>query len=148
MSTEYTLDQKIERLQRDKAELLSALKAMVEIRIHLPVVPAVYGIDTEKLLYIFAHEVVTIDKILYQAEAAIRLAEKGGFMKPMENIKARQVFRSKKTGNLYRVLLIGRHTEEDEMMAIYKLAEDISGVKKVIWVRPLEQFKQKFEEVI
>ena len=77
MSTEYTLDQKIERLQRDKAELLSALKAMVEIRIHLPVVPAVYGIDTEKLLYIFAHEVVTIDKILDQAEAAIRLAEKG-----------------------------------------------------------------------
>ena len=75
MSTEYTLDQKIERLQRDKAELLSALKAMVEIRIHLPVVPAEYGIDTEKLLYIFAHEVVTIDKILDQAEAAIRKSE-------------------------------------------------------------------------
>ena len=68
-------------------------------------------------------------------------------METMQNIKARQVFRNKKTGDLYRVILIGMHSETKGIMVVYRCIEKYPGVKLYTWCRPLELFKQKFEEV-
>jgi hypothetical protein len=62
----------------------------------------------------------------------------------IETVYAGQNYRNKKNRQLYKVLLIGKHSEtlEDVVgyLALYKCKNDI-------WVRPLDLFKEKFEEV-
>ena len=55
-------------------------------------------------------------------------------------------YRNIKTGAVYEIMCSNAmHTETDEQMVVYR-RNDIDGVR--VWIRPLELFKQKFEEVI
>ncbi len=58
-------------------------------------------------------------------------------------IKPGNIYRHYK-GDEYKVLAIGKHTETEEDMVIYHLANN-SPLDTQIWIRPLEMFVEKTE---
>jgi hypothetical protein len=63
----------------------------------------------------------------------------------LESVQIGKIYRNKKNQQLYKVMAIGRHSETLELMVYYValyLTEDWSDT-----FRPLELFKEKFEEL-
>lgn len=52
------------------------------------------------------------------------------------------IYRHTKTGKLYRVLGVARHSETQEELVVYECLYDNPTSK--LWVRPLEMFTQRF----
>lgn len=65
----------------------------------------------------------------------------------LEKVVSGESYRNKKTGNLYYVLGLGKHTEtQDEMVMYVRRDNEVMLISETqIWVRPLELFKEKFE---
>ena len=63
------------------------------------------------------------------------------------DIRPQHIYRNKKNKCLYRVLHIGKHTETEEEMVVYKLIDNHAMIKKHIWIRPLALFAAKFERI-
>jgi hypothetical protein len=61
----------------------------------------------------------------------------------LEKVVSGSLYRNKKTSNLYYVLAQGKHSETLEDMVIYKRHGDVDNT---VWIRPLELFKEKFQE--
>jgi hypothetical protein len=61
----------------------------------------------------------------------------------IENVEEGQHYRNKKTRNIYQVADFATHSETLETMVIYYSMKDVHK----LWVRPLELFKEKFEEM-
>lgn len=59
----------------------------------------------------------------------------------LKEVIALKQYRNIKTGNIYIVNLIGKNSENpEELLVVYQRDEDV-------WIRPLELFKVKFEEI-
>lgn len=59
----------------------------------------------------------------------------------LERVVETRSYRNIKTGNIYSVLAIAKHSENpSELFVCYTKNGDS-------WIRPLELFKEKFEEV-
>jgi hypothetical protein len=61
----------------------------------------------------------------------------------LTNVVSGEIYRNKKTQNLYYVLAKGKHTETQEEMVIYKRH---GNEDNTLWIRPLDLFKEKFED--
>jgi hypothetical protein len=60
----------------------------------------------------------------------------------LEQVSQYRHYRNIKTGNIYYVWAIAKHSENpSELLVIYS-----DGSKDVFWARPLGLFKEKFEE--
>ncbi len=59
----------------------------------------------------------------------------------MRAVIAGSIWRNNKTGNIYRVLHVGVHTENEEYMVIYQRCD---WDKTNIWVRPMSIWYDKF----
>lgn len=57
----------------------------------------------------------------------------------LENVQLNHSYRNIKTQKIYTVLLIGKHSETQELMVVYQRFDEI-------WVRPLDLFREKFED--
>ena len=63
----------------------------------------------------------------------------------LNSIKTEQWYRNIKTQKRYKVIAIAKHSETEELMVVYgKITQNLD---LDIWVRPLELFKEKFEEL-
>jgi hypothetical protein len=62
----------------------------------------------------------------------------------LETVEILKMYMNKKTKNIYLVLDFVKHSETLEDMVLYSRA---SGNDDTHWVRPLELFKEKFEEI-
>lgn len=60
---------------------------------------------------------------------------------PHNNIIKGAVYRHYK-GNLYKVINLGRHSETEETMVIYKPLDDIKGD---IWIRPASMWNEQVD---
>lgn len=61
-----------------------------------------------------------------------------GLVDRLNDALEQTTWRNRKTGGLYTVLLLARHSETGEEMAVY-----MDGAQ--VWVRPLALFLEKFE---
>lgn len=52
-------------------------------------------------------------------------------------------YRHSKTGNLYRVLAVGLHSETEEELVVYECL--YKNQKSQIWIRPLKMFLERVE---
>lgn len=59
----------------------------------------------------------------------------------MLKLEVLSFYRNKKTGGIYQVTKLAKHSETLEEMVVYEPAHPNGEV----WVRPLEVFKAKFE---
>lgn len=64
----------------------------------------------------------------------------------LEKVELDNYYRNKKNKHLYLVMEIVRHSETLEDMVLYAKAKPESKDEDVLWVRPLELFKEKFED--
>ena len=64
----------------------------------------------------------------------------------MSAAAAGHVYRHNKTGNYYRILHLGKHTETEEDLVVYKRAE-VNDQR--VWVRPKNMFEDtnRFDDV-
>jgi hypothetical protein len=63
----------------------------------------------------------------------------------LETVHAGALYRNRSTQGVYLVTAIALHSETKEEMVIYRPSNDFTAKKP--WVRPLNLFKQKFEEL-
>jgi hypothetical protein len=61
----------------------------------------------------------------------------------LEKVEEGEYYRNKKNQQLYQVGDFATHTETLETMVCYYSVRDVEK----LWVRPLELFKEKFEEM-
>lgn len=74
-------------------------------------------------------------------------------------IRGGNTYRNKKTGNLYHVVTTATHTENMEGMVVYARSDNwldkiliriaaiaLKLIYTVVWVRPVDLFKEKFTE--
>lgn len=59
------------------------------------------------------------------------------------NLVVGGIYKHFKTGNLYKVIAIGKHSETLEDMVVYEAQYD--NPKSKIWIRPLAIFLEKVE---
>lgn len=59
----------------------------------------------------------------------------------LQTVEVLSLYQNIKTGGIYRVTKLGKHSETLEEMVAYEPAHSDGTV----WFRPLELFKQKFE---
>jgi hypothetical protein len=61
----------------------------------------------------------------------------------LEQVSQHCHYRNSKTGNIYYVWAIAKHSESpEELLVVYS-----DGSKNGFWARPLELFREKFEEI-
>jgi hypothetical protein len=61
----------------------------------------------------------------------------------LDKVEVDEFYRNKKNRQIYQVQDLATHTETLEHLVVYYSLKDVDK----IWVRPLELFKEKFEEV-
>lgn len=76
----------------------------------------------------------------------------------LEKVERGKKYRNIKKGSIYYVHMLGVHSETQEKMVVYSTldtvhkplwspSETIQVISSEIWIRPLELFKERFEEV-
>lgn len=64
----------------------------------------------------------------------------------LKKVEPGQVYRNKKTKVIYYVKFLAKHSETEEPLVVY-YSNDSEDIGRMVWVRPLELFKEKFEQV-
>ena len=62
-------------------------------------------------------------------------------------MKPGEVYRHVRTGNPYVVIAVGKHTETQEMLVVYRRQDMDDGSWTSPWIRPLDMFTQRFQKV-
>ncbi|HET8581121.1 MAG TPA: DUF1653 domain-containing protein [Candidatus Paceibacterota bacterium] len=58
-------------------------------------------------------------------------------------VEAGQRYRHYKTGNLYRIIALGKHSETLEPMVVYEAQYE--NPESRVWIRPLSMFEEMVE---